>query len=186
MEIRSQILFVCFFIVLSISYSQERGNMAETNKKAMDYYKRAETMLETGKYRAADSLYLLAQEEFQEINEGKFLISCLIQRTSIKYRSGSVNEAIRLLEKTETAFDIYQISHKDSLYSNYLNGKGYCFILNGELKLAEKVYLEAVEIRLQHPDGTTDSFIATHTLNNNQIKWFKAGSALNLIRQENQ
>ncbi len=123
--------------------------MAETNKKAMDYYKRAETMLETGKYRAADSLYLLAQEEFQEINEGKFLISCLIQRTSIKYRSGSVNEAIRLLEKTETAFDIYQISHKDSLYSNYLNGKGYCFILNGELKLAEKVYLEAVEIRLQ-------------------------------------
>ncbi|MCD4709531.1 MAG: aconitate hydratase [Bacteroidales bacterium] len=43
-----------------------------------------------------------------------------------------------------------------------------------------------VEIRLQHSDGTTDSFNANHTLNNNQIKWFKAGSALNLIRQENQ
>ena len=43
-----------------------------------------------------------------------------------------------------------------------------------------------VEIRLQHSDDTTDSFIANHTLNNNQIKWFTAGSALNLIKQENQ
>ena len=42
-----------------------------------------------------------------------------------------------------------------------------------------------VEIRLNHGDGTTDSITANHTLNENQIKWFKAGSALNLIRQEN-
>ncbi|MEN8227271.1 MAG: aconitate hydratase [Bacteroidota bacterium] len=43
-----------------------------------------------------------------------------------------------------------------------------------------------VEISLHHSDGTSDSFPANHTLNENQIKWFKAGSALNLIRQENQ
>ncbi len=43
-----------------------------------------------------------------------------------------------------------------------------------------------VEIKVNHSDGTTDSFPANHTLNENQIKWFKAGSALNLIRQENQ
>jgi len=43
----------------------------------------------------------------------------------------------------------------------------------------------ALEIRLQHADGHTDSFKANHTLNENQILWFKAGSALNLIRQEN-
>jgi aconitate hydratase len=43
-----------------------------------------------------------------------------------------------------------------------------------------------LEIRLHHNDGTTDTFNANHTLNDNQIKWFKAGSALNLIRQENQ
>ncbi|MCK5066219.1 MAG: aconitate hydratase, partial [Bacteroidales bacterium] len=43
-----------------------------------------------------------------------------------------------------------------------------------------------LEIRLRHSDGTTDSFLAGHTLNHNQIKWFRAGSALNLIKQENQ
>jgi len=43
-----------------------------------------------------------------------------------------------------------------------------------------------LEIRLHHSDGTTDSFLADHTLNNNQILWFRAGSALNLIREENQ
>jgi len=42
-----------------------------------------------------------------------------------------------------------------------------------------------VEIVLNHSDGSTDRFLAEHTLNNNQIKWFKAGSALNLIREEN-
>jgi aconitate hydratase len=42
-----------------------------------------------------------------------------------------------------------------------------------------------VEIILNHPDGSTDRFLADHTLNNNQIKWFRAGSALNLIREEN-
>jgi aconitate hydratase len=43
----------------------------------------------------------------------------------------------------------------------------------------------SLEIRLHHSDGTTDSFLAGHTLNHNQIKWFRAGSALNLIKQEN-
>jgi aconitate hydratase len=44
---------------------------------------------------------------------------------------------------------------------------------------------KALEIRLQHSDGTLDSFKANHTLNHNQILWFRAGSALNLIREEN-
>ena len=43
-----------------------------------------------------------------------------------------------------------------------------------------------VEIRLRHADGSSDSFLANHTLNHNQILWFRAGSALNLIRKENQ
>ena len=43
-----------------------------------------------------------------------------------------------------------------------------------------------VEIRLHHSDDTSDTFFANHTLNENQIRWFKAGSALNLIKQENQ
>jgi aconitate hydratase len=44
---------------------------------------------------------------------------------------------------------------------------------------------KALDIVLHHADGSKDSFQANHTLNENQIKWFKAGSALNLIRQEN-
>ncbi len=38
---------------------------------------------------------------------------------------------------------------------------------------------------LHHADGTSDQFLANHTYNENQIEWFKAGSALNLIRKQN-
>lgn len=37
---------------------------------------------------------------------------------------------------------------------------------------------------LHHNDGTTDSFPVNHTYNLQQIEWFKAGSALNLIRKQ--
>lgn len=36
---------------------------------------------------------------------------------------------------------------------------------------------------LHHSDGTTESFEVAHSYNENQIEWFKAGSALNLIRE---
>ena len=35
---------------------------------------------------------------------------------------------------------------------------------------------------LTHRDGTTESFEVAQTYNENQFEWFKAGSALNLIR----
>jgi len=38
-------------------------------------------------------------------------------------------------------------------------------------------------IELLHPDGTKDSFEASHTYNEQQIEWFKAGSALNAMRK---
>ncbi len=38
-------------------------------------------------------------------------------------------------------------------------------------------------IVLHHEDGTTDSFEVAHSYNEQQIGWFKAGSALNLIKQ---
>jgi len=38
---------------------------------------------------------------------------------------------------------------------------------------------------LHHADGSTDKFQAKHTYNASQIEWFKAGSALNLIRNKN-
>lgn len=39
-------------------------------------------------------------------------------------------------------------------------------------------------IRLNHTDGTSEEFQVNHTYNETQIEWFKAGSALNLIKQK--
>jgi aconitate hydratase len=36
---------------------------------------------------------------------------------------------------------------------------------------------------IKHKNGTEDKAILNHTMNDAQIKWFKAGSALNLIAQ---
>ncbi|MEQ9289109.1 MAG: aconitate hydratase [Cyclobacteriaceae bacterium] len=36
-----------------------------------------------------------------------------------------------------------------------------------------------------HADGSSDTIVVNHTYNDGQIGWFKAGSALNLIKQQN-
>ena len=38
---------------------------------------------------------------------------------------------------------------------------------------------------IHHKDGSEDTITVNHTYNENQIEWFKAGSALNLIRLQN-
>jgi aconitate hydratase len=42
-----------------------------------------------------------------------------------------------------------------------------------------------VTIALNHSDGTKEEFLANHSYNQSQIEWFKAGSALNIIRKSN-
>ncbi|GAB4320182.1 MAG: aconitate hydratase [Bacteroidales bacterium] len=42
-----------------------------------------------------------------------------------------------------------------------------------------------LQVVLHHSDGTEESFPVNHSYNEAQIAWFKAGSALNLIRQQN-
>jgi len=42
-----------------------------------------------------------------------------------------------------------------------------------------------LKIELNHSDGSKEDIIVNHTYNENQIEWFKAGSALNLIRSKN-
>ncbi len=42
-----------------------------------------------------------------------------------------------------------------------------------------------LKVVLHHSDGTGDEFEVNHTYNEAQIEWFKAGSALNLIRAKN-
>lgn len=41
-----------------------------------------------------------------------------------------------------------------------------------------------LRIELKHVDGTHDSFNVNHSYNESQIGWFRAGSALNLIRKQ--
>jgi aconitate hydratase len=41
-----------------------------------------------------------------------------------------------------------------------------------------------LEVRLHHKDGSMDSFLVNHTYNEQQIEWYKAGGALNIIRKE--
>lgn len=41
-----------------------------------------------------------------------------------------------------------------------------------------------LKLQITHSDGTTDQLLVNHTYNEQQISWFKAGSALNLIAQE--
>ena len=39
-------------------------------------------------------------------------------------------------------------------------------------------------LKLRHADGSEESIVVNHTYNKNQIEWFKAGSALNLIKRQ--
>lgn len=41
-----------------------------------------------------------------------------------------------------------------------------------------------LELVLTHKDGSTDTILANHTYNEQQIEWFKAGGALNIIRKQ--
>ena len=43
---------------------------------------------------------------------------------------------------------------------------------------------KALAVYLHHADGTSDVIQANHTYNAQQIEWFKAGGALNIIRRE--
>jgi len=52
------------------------------------------------------------------------------------------------------------------------------------LGLADLAPDTPVRCVVTRPDGTTDTFETTHTMNDEQIEWFKAGSALNIIRRK--
>ena len=53
--------------------------------------------------------------------------------------------------------------------------------ITGLISFAEN---KPLVVHLNHKDGTTESFLVNHTYNEQQIEWFKAGGALNIIRRE--
>ena len=42
-----------------------------------------------------------------------------------------------------------------------------------------------ITVEVVHADGSKDIILSNHTYNEQQIEWFKEGSALNLIKKEN-
>jgi len=54
--------------------------------------------------------------------------------------------------------------------------------ITGLKELAPEKQLKMI---IKHSDGAIDEIVLNHTMNEAQIKWFKAGSALNLIAQMN-
>jgi len=41
-----------------------------------------------------------------------------------------------------------------------------------------------VQCQIVKPDGTTIDFETVHTFSDEQVEWFEAGSALNIVRQK--
>ena len=44
---------------------------------------------------------------------------------------------------------------------------------------------EQVKTILKHSDGTSEEIILNHTMNEQQLGWFKSGSALNMMARKN-
>ena len=70
----------------------------------------------------------------------------------------------------------------------FVNESDYDLILEDDhfhfVDLAGFAPGKPLTIRLDHADGTSDTISTKHTYNAQQIDWFRAGSALNLIKQE--
>jgi aconitate hydratase len=53
-----------------------------------------------------------------------------------------------------------------------------------DVVLRDLVPGKPVTVVVHHADGTTDEMQTTHTMSDEHIEWFRAGSALNVLRQE--
>jgi len=71
----------------------------------------------------------------------------------------------------------------------FLNEEDYDLILEDDtfnfIDLVEFAPGKPLTVELVHADGTKDLIKLNHTYNDQQIGWFRAGSALNLIKQQN-
>ncbi len=69
----------------------------------------------------------------------------------------------------------------------FADPSAYDKIQNGDrisvIGLSDLAPEKPVTCILSHADGTSEEFQCTHSLNNEQIEWFRAGGALNLIRK---
>ena len=50
--------------------------------------------------------------------------------------------------------------------------------------LADLAPGKPVTVVVHHADGSSDEILTTHTMSDEHIDWFRAGSALNVLRQQ--
>jgi Aconitase A len=70
----------------------------------------------------------------------------------------------------------------------FKNKEDYNMILEDDtldlINLNEFSVGKSIKIKITHSDGSSDIINCNHTYNTSQIEWFRAGSALNLIRSK--
>ena len=67
----------------------------------------------------------------------------------------------------------------ESDYDKIQENDTFNFVDLADFSEGKQLTLEVV-----HSDGSTDTIMLNHTYNEAQIEWFKAGSALNLIKMQ--
>lgn len=46
-----------------------------------------------------------------------------------------------------------------------------------------ELYFQSVQCEVKHQDGSVDKITLNHTMNEGQLEWFRAGSALNRMAE---
>ena len=94
-----------------------------------------------------------------------------------------------VLVKTFARIHETNLKKQGMLGLTFKNEKDYDLIKEDDvfnfIDLSEFSPGKNLNIEVVHSDGTLDTIEANHTYNQQQIEWFKEGSALNLIKKEN-
>ncbi len=95
------------------------------------------------------------------------------------------------MQKTKIYKGIYCVTYpKEGIYTGPIAAvKEYDKILEDDIisivGVKDLTPGKPLKMILKHIDGNTDEILLNHTFNENQIEWFKARSALNLIALQN-
>ncbi len=110
------------------------------------------------------------QENMQQWNQGTLGVMAVIVKSFARIHETNLKKQgmLGLTFANEADYDL--IKEDDTFNFTDLNA----------FSDGKQLTLEVV-----HANGTTNTIILNHTYNEAQIDWFKAGSALNLIRKEN-
>ena len=76
-----------------------------------------------------------------------------------------------------------QTYEKNSIYLIYFVNFAQIY-KKDNLKCFQQSERKQLTLEVAHADETTDKIMLNHTYNEAQIDWFKAGSALNLIKRQ--